>query len=213
MRVYPQDQNTGGFFIAVIKKTAEMPLKAPTQSDATEAEKEPSPATTAEDDEAEPVVIDPALKHLVKEIAGKELRAAREGETTSEGGEAKEGEEEAPESRRRKDKRWGKEEPFLPLTETMRAEWLAAKYAPHQRHVRLSASLIPALTQGVLRHQRRFPDFAADGTRRGRSFDLLRIRRSEGHPLQLCQRPQTGTFKRSSSSSSSLAKMTLVSLN
>lgn len=117
MRIYPQDQNTGGFFIAVIQKIADMPTKGPPPS-----EQKP------EGDVEEEVVIDPQLKHLVKEIAGKELRGAP-AEKEKAAGEKEGGETTSEEERGRKNRKWGKEDPFLPLTETMRTEWLAAKYA------------------------------------------------------------------------------------
>ena len=133
MRVYPQDQNTGGFFVSVIQKVAEMPHGKPPAAAEGETEGKRKSNGDDEDDDDMQIVVDPQLKFLVKELVGKEMRGDTPADGAAAAGEGEEGEAAQDSSsstrRSRGGKKWGKEEPFLPLTGVMLSEWQAAKYA------------------------------------------------------------------------------------
>jgi len=140
VRIYPQDQNTGGFFISLIRKVSDMPRTTlPTTAATEDCESTAEKAGGAGEGEEEepPVVFDPQLKHLMKELVGRELRGTVTGPEQEKGpetevdkaGEGEKTEEVGVETSRKKEKRKrvGKEEPFLPLKDHMLDEWRAAK--------------------------------------------------------------------------------------
>lgn len=131
VRVYPQDQNTGGFFVSVIQKVAEMPHGKPPAAAEGETEGKRKSNGDDEDDDDMQIVVDPQLKFLVKELVGKEMRGDTPADGAAAAGEGEEGEAAQDSSsstrRSRGGKKWGKEEPFLPLTGVMLSEWQAAK--------------------------------------------------------------------------------------
>ncbi|KAL6051390.1 tRNA (cytosine(34)-C(5))-methyltransferase [Balamuthia mandrillaris] len=126
LRVYPHLQDTGGFFLAVLRKVAPMPPKPPKKAEEGEGKEETSSASSAA----------PSLAGDSKAAAPGEDTLANEEEDEEGEGEAKKvedsdamvvGKDEGSEGKKDKRTRKKKEEPFLPLSEHLTSVWQQIK--------------------------------------------------------------------------------------